>query len=126
MQNQETLFARLGGTQGISRLVDAVVAAHMENPAIKARFTPYAEQPERLAVIKQHTVQFFSAGSGGPPEYQGKSMPDAHRGMNISAEEYLSAVVDIMGVLDAHGVDEQSKKDVLAIAYGLKGEIMRR
>lgn len=125
MQNEETLFARLGGTQGISRLVDDIVAAHMENPTIKARFTPYTDQPERMELIKQHTVQFFSAGSGGPADYQGKSMPDAHRGMNISEEEYLAAVDDIMAVLEAHAVDEQSKKDVLAIAYSLKGQIMR-
>jgi hemoglobin len=51
-------------------------------------------------------------------------MVQAHRGMNIDATEYMAAIDDIMLVLDRHQVDEQSKKDVLAIAYSLKGEIM--
>ncbi len=36
----------------------------------------------------------------------------------------MAAVDDIMSMLDKHGIDEQSKKDVLAIAYSLKDEIM--
>ncbi len=61
-----TLFERLGGTKGISMIVDDAVEAHMNNPAVNARFLPLKEQPERLAIIKQHTIEFFSAGSGGP------------------------------------------------------------
>ena len=48
----------------------------------------YVEQPERMAVIKQHTVDFFSAGSGGPAVYTGRDMVETHTGMNISREEY--------------------------------------
>jgi len=58
---QPTLFKRLGGTEGIKRIVDEVVETHMNNPGFSARFLPYKNQPERLAVIKQHTVDFFSA-----------------------------------------------------------------
>ena len=50
-------------------------------------------------------------------------MPDAHRGMNLSAAEYVAAIDDILTVLGTHGIDEQSQKDVLAIAYSLKGQI---
>ena len=62
----KTLFERLGGTEGITSLVDEVVEAHMNNPAISARFLPYTEQPEKLATIKKHTIDFFVMGSGGP------------------------------------------------------------
>lgn len=62
---QTSLFERLGGTEGITAIVDEAVAVHMTNPTIQAVFLPYAEEPERLAVIKKHTVDFFSAGTGG-------------------------------------------------------------
>lgn len=52
-------------------------------------------------------------------------MPDAHRGMNISEQEYLAVVDDILATLDKHKIDDQSRKDVLAIAYSLKDEIIR-
>jgi hemoglobin len=120
----QSLYQRLGGSPGIARLVDDVVTAHAENPVIGARFRPYLEQPERLAVIKQNTCAFFEMGSGGPAQYKGRSMRDAHKGMNVSATEYMAAIDDIMDVLRRHGADEETQKDVLAIAYSLKTEIV--
>ncbi len=120
----ETLFRRLGGQDGIHALVDDIVAAHMENPLIQQRFLPYREDPEHLAKLKEHLRKFLAMGSGGPEEYEGRSMPEAHRGMNISEAEYMAAVDDIMDVLEDHGVDEQSQKDVLMISYSLRSEIM--
>jgi hemoglobin len=96
----------------------------MNNPVINVRFFPYQDQPERFAKIRQHTIDFFSAGSGGPIQYTGRDMPSTHTGMNISAAEYMAVVDDILGVLDKHKIDEQSNKDVLAILWSLKGMIM--
>jgi hemoglobin len=115
-----SLYERLGGSAGIAKLVDATVAAHMENPVIKARFLPYRSQPH------QHTVRFFAAGSGGPEPYDGRSMPEAHRGMNISEAEYMAATDDILAVLAHNGIDERTRNEVLAIAYSIKDQIMHR
>jgi hemoglobin len=120
------LFDRLGGTPGITTLVDAVVEAHMNNPAISARFLPYKEQPEKLAVIRQHTIDFFCAGSGGPVTYSGRDMITTHKGMNISPTEYMHVVDDILKVLDKYKVDDESKKDVLAILWSLKDMIISK
>ena len=122
----KTLYQRLGGAAGITSLVHDTVEAHMNNPTIKARFLPYREEPERLDAAKRHLCDFFGTGSGGPEQYSGRSMPEAHRGMNISAEEYLAAMDDIMATLEKHGIDDATRKDVLAIAYSLKDEIMHR
>lgn len=119
-----SLYERLGGAAGISTLVDDVVAAHLNNPAIKARFLPYLDDPDTLAAVKRHTCDFFGMGSGGPEQYAGRSMPDAHRGMNISETEYMAAIDDILGALDKNNVDAQSRGEVLAIAYSLKDGIM--
>jgi len=123
--NTPLLFERLGGTPGINALVDDIVALHMENPAIRVRFRPYLETPNTLAMTKQHLCAFLEAGSGGTAQYVGRSMPDAHRGMNISEAEYMAAIDDILTALRKHDIDEQSQKDVLAIAYSLKGDIIR-
>lgn len=122
----KTLYERLGGRDGISQIVDDTVEAHMNNPAVNARFLPYKEQPEKLAVIKQHTVEFFSAGSGGPPIYHGKDMETAHKGMNISPAEYMHAIDDIFKALDKNSINEDTKKDVLAILWSLKGMIVSK
>lgn len=119
-----SLFERLGRTEGISAIVDDIVDAHLQNPTINARFLPYLDDPDRVQRIKAHTVAFFEAGSGGPAQYTGRSMPDAHRGMNINEAEYMAAIDDILAVLTRRGIDEGTRNDVLAIAYGLKSGIM--
>lgn len=119
-----SLYERLGGTPGIDSLVNDIVKLHMENPVIRARFRPYLETPDKLAITKKHLCAFLEAGSGGQAQYTGRTMGDTHRGMNINEAEYMAATDDIMSALRQHGIDEQTQKDVLAIAYSLKGEIL--
>ncbi|MAT38843.1 MAG: group 1 truncated hemoglobin [Ectothiorhodospiraceae bacterium] len=123
---QVSLYERLGSANGIKMLVDDVVEAHMQNPNVSARFLPYRDQPELLEKIKQHTCEFFAMGAGGPEVYSGRDMVSTHQGMNISEEEYMHVIDDILMVLGKHGMDDQTQKDVLAILWSLKGEIMHK
>ena len=116
-----TLYQRLGGAEGVARLVDDVVAAHLSNPIVKTRF----ENVKDLDHLKKMACEFFCAGSGGPETYTGKDMLAAHKGMNISEQEYLAVMDDIVGAMNKNGLDEDAKKDVIAILYSLKGEIIR-
>lgn len=116
-----SLYQRLGSADGIARLVDDVIAAHLNNPLVKTRF----ENIKDLDHAKEMARQFFSAGSGGPETYTGKDMLTAHKGMNISEQEYLAVMDDIVDAMKKHGLSEDTKKDVIAILYSLKGEIIR-
>ena len=116
-----TLYQRLGEAQGIARLVDDVMAAHLANPLIKARF----ENIKDMERTKRMAREFFGAGSGGPAPYTGKDMLAAHKGMNISEQEYTAATDDILGAMDKHKFDEETKNDVAAILGSLKGNIIR-
>jgi hemoglobin len=116
-----SLYDRLGGAAGISALVDDVMAAHLANPLVQTRFQSIKD----IEHAKQMAREFFGAGSGGPAPYTGRDMRTTHRGMNISEQEYLAVMDDIMGALAKHAIDEASRKDVLAILYSLKGEIIR-
>jgi hemoglobin len=117
----ESLYERLGGADGIRQMVEDVIAAHLENPVVRPRF----QAIEDLEHAKKMARDFFGAGSGGPEAYTGKDMRSAHLGMNISEQEFLAVIDDIMGVADKSGLDDVSKKDVLAILYSLKNEIVR-
>lgn len=119
-----TLYERLGGASGIRRIVDGAVAAHMENPLIGHRFQPYADRPERVEEIKQHTCDFFAAGSGGPDDYKGRTMADAHRGMEIDGPEYDAAADDILGTMKALDYDAETRAEVGKILQSLKPEII--
>jgi len=119
-----TLYERLGAADGIAALLNDIVDAHLNNPVIQARFQPLAEDPQSFEQAKRHLRAFLGAGTGGPEQYEGRNMIETHRGMNVSAAEYMAAMDDIMNTLQAHDIDEQSRKDMLFIAYSIKGEIM--
>ena len=116
-----SLYQRLGGADGIARLVDDVIAAHLINPVVRTRF----ENIKDLDHAKEMARQFFCAGSGGPETYTGKDMLTAHKGMNISEQEYLAVMDDIIGAMEKNDHSQDAKKDVIAILYSLKGEIIR-
>ena len=122
--NGASLFQRLGGSAGIKAIVDDIVARHMENPVIQARFRPYLETPDKIDTLKKHVCAFLEAGSGGTAQYTGRTMKTAHRGMNISEAEFIATLDDILAALKKRGVDEQSRNDVLAIGYSLKADIL--
>ena len=123
--NGKSLYERLGTADGISKLVDDIVDAHMTNPGIQTRYLPMKEDPERMERVKKYTRQFLGAGTGGPETYEGLDMPAAHRGMNISEAEFLHVIDDILASLDKNNIDAQSRNEVLAIAYSLKEQIVR-
>ena len=123
-QEQPSLYERLGGTEGITSIVDDAFTEHTKNPVIIARFIPYGDKPERVAEIKEHFVEFLSAGTGGPAEYTGKDMKTTHSGMNISEAEFMALLDDLMIVLDNHQIDVETKKDMLYISWSLKGMIV--
>jgi hemoglobin len=52
-------------------------------------------------------------------------MLTTHKGMNISEQEFLAVVDDIMGAMNKNDVGEDEQKDVLSILYSLKGQVIR-
>jgi hemoglobin len=120
-----SLYERLGASAGIRRIVDGMVDAHLKNPVIQARFRPYLEDPDRVEEIKHHICKFFEARSDGPDAYRGRSMAEAHRGMNIDEAEYMAAIDDILGTMHRLGHGEETRNEVLATLYGVKEAIIR-
>jgi hemoglobin len=117
-----TLYERLGGRDGITRLVTDIVDNHYRNPLIKTRF----EQIKDRAAVERHSVEFLSAGSGGPQAYTGRDMLTTHKGMNISEQELIAAIDDIVAAMDKNQLDPSVQNEVVAILYSLKGDVVRR
>ena len=118
---EQTLYERMGGESVIRSLANDIADNHLANPLIKTRF----EIVEDMDKIKQIVFEFICAGSGGPQTYTGKGMLGAHKGMNISEEEFIAVVDDIFLAMDQNNIGEAEQKDMLAIVYSLKGEIIR-
>lgn len=115
-----TLYQRLGGRPAIETIMNDVVANHLQNPLISSRFAKVD-----IDRVKKHAIDFFCMGSGGPEQYGGRDMRTTHTGMNISEQEFVAALDDILAALDKHRVGPLERQEVLAILYSMKGEIVR-
>lgn len=93
------------------------------NPLIAHPFQSHADRPARVEEIKRHTCDFFAARSGGPDDYRGRSMAEAHRGMEIGGAEYAAAVDDIPNTTKTLIYDAETHAEVAAILRSLKPEI---
>ena len=119
--SEATLYERLGGEEKIRAIVTDAVALHHQNPAIKTRFDNAQKSDTELIDL---LTDFVCFGTGGPQEYKGMSMPDAHKGMNISEAEFVAVLDDILESLTRHGTGEREKAELLAIAYSMKDDIV--
>ena len=116
-----SLYDRLGRHEGISRIVNDVVDAHLANPLVAARYRAASDMDR----VRRMAVEFFCAGSGGPEPYTGRDMLATHQGMNISEQEYMAVMDDVLGTLEKHDIDAGTRGEVTAILYSLKGQILR-
>lgn len=115
----ETLYQRLGGAERIAAIIEDAIDRHAVNPALAPRF-----RGKDLPHLKQLGAQFFCAGAGGPQRYEGRDLRAAHAGMNISAEELVATMDDIVAALNAQGVGPGEVSEVVGILYSLKGEVL--
>ena len=115
----KSLYERLGGTEGITKIASDVIDNHLKNPKVAARFSG-----SDIPAVKQKAAEFFITGSGGPSIYVGKEMIDAHRHMNISDAEFMAVVDDAMDALTTSGISDDAKAEVLYIFYSLRPQVV--
>lgn len=118
---EDSLYKRLGSRDGVRALTEKVVANHFDNPLISSRFTH--SSMSRSDMIKSAT-EFFCTGLSGEETYTGKSMPDAHAGMNISAAEFIAVLDDVMNAMKSMNVGDLEQAEVLKIFYEMKPDIV--
>ena len=114
-----TLFERLGREAGIARLAGDLVDAHLKNPKISSRFGS-----SDIAAVKTAAAEFFITGTGGPPVYKGKDMIGTHRGMNISNDEFVAVLDDVLEALEKNGVAQREKEEVLFVFFSMKNDVV--
>lgn len=118
---QATLFERLGGREGVTKLSEQVVANHYANPVVATRFQNAKMTQEQLT---KGATEFFCTGLSGVQTYTGKDMVATHKGMNINAEELVAVLDDVLNAMKTLGHGDLEQAEVLKILYDMKPEIV--
>ena len=133
---EQTLYERLGGVFAIAAVVDhfsdavvqnPIVGAQSKNPALREWHT---QNLGRLPGLKFMRTLWVCNVSGGPFEYTPTvpgstvlGLEEAHRKLRISPDEFDEVAAELGRTLDAVGVPEQEKGEVLAAFAAHKDEV---
>ncbi|MCE3295591.1 MAG: globin [Crocinitomicaceae bacterium] len=119
-----SLYERLGGINAIAAVTDKFLANVASDNTINARFADAVANPYRLQLLRNNLIDQICAGSGGPCQYKGKSMLEAHTGMNITQEEFNALVGDLVAALDFYEVPAAEKNELLGILGPMQTDIV--
>ena len=115
----KSLFERLGSIEGITNIANDVIENHLANKAIATRFAN-----SDVLKLKNAAATFFISGTGGPDVYKGKDLLAAHKGMNISAVEFMAVLDDALAALKKNNIGQREQEEVLFVLYSMRPQIV--
>ena len=111
----KTLWEQLGGTQNVERITNEFVDRAIADPAVNyTRNGRFVLNEAAVSFSKKSAVEFISAATGGPFQYNGRSIIEIHRDMQISNEEFNAICEDFRISLKGNGVSAPLQDVVMA------------
>ena len=115
---EPSLYERLGGIFAIAAVVDRFSDAIIENPKLNANPALKAwnetEAAVRLPGLKFMRTLWIAALAGGPFEYTGLPLRDAHQDLHLTSAEFEEVGAEIVRALDYFQVPEREKQELVA------------
>lgn len=121
----QSLYERLGGVNAIAMVVGRFSDAIVENqklnvnPALKEW-----NQSGELEGLKFMRTLWLCQAAGGPFNYTGKELGEAHQNLHINSEEFDEVGAEIGKALDFFKVPDREKQEVLAAIVSKKTEVV--
>jgi hemoglobin len=136
MEDEKSLYDRLGGIFAIAAVVDHFSDALITNPVVGQQSANPAlrqwhnDQLGRLPGLKWMRTLWVAQVSGGPYTYQGTEpgatslgLENAHHEFAITSAEFDEVAAELARTLDHFGVPALEKEQVLGAFAAHKGEV---
>lgn len=124
-EKKMTLYQRLGGKVAIEKVVEDFVNRAASDSRIARFFVPTTQDPKRVAHLRKMLVDQICQGSGGPCQYKGKNMKDAHANMGVQDADFNALVEDLVASLNQFRVPDKEKNELVAVLAPMKKDIVQ-
>jgi hemoglobin len=115
----ESHYDRVGGRPAIREVVERFYALVLDD----AELAPYFTDVD-VARVKRHQVLLLSQVLGGPTEYDGRDLGEAHRGLGITSDHYDKVVGHLVAVLVELGADDELLAAAGGVVASVKADIV--
>ncbi|WP_161317062.1 methyl-accepting chemotaxis protein [Alcanivorax sp. DP30] len=117
--SDDSIYSRVGGEPAIKAVVSEFYDRVLADPAL----APYFHLKQRKG-LEELQVKFFSQALGGPQNYNGRDMVEAHKSLNITAKSFDKVAEHLNETLLAVGVDEDLADQIMQAVAPLKEQIV--
>ncbi|HEY4077397.1 MAG TPA: group 1 truncated hemoglobin [Rhizomicrobium sp.] len=117
----DTLYADMGGKEGMDRLVDASVDNYLADPRIKDIF-----EESNIDRIRAELKDQFCMVAGGPCAYTGHDMTAAHKGLHLTNANFNALVEDLQDAMDRQGIAFAVQNRFLARLAPMQHQVVSR
>jgi hemoglobin len=115
----DALYRALGGTDGITKVVDAALAEIHGDLRINIFF-----EKTDMADLRRLLIEQICAATGGPCEYTGRSMEEAHSGLNLTDADFDAFVDDLVRAMDSVKVPGDLQKQLLDLLGPMRPQVV--
>jgi hemoglobin len=118
-QQEKSLYERLGGYDKIHALTKEIVRLHAENEDFRLMMT-YVDHDH----LAKQVADFASAGTGGDATYVGRDMVEAHKHMQMTQADFLSAGGDVIQAMKNKGYGQNEIDEFVCILVSMKDMVI--
>ena len=115
----DALYRALGGQDGIAKVVDAALAEIHGDLRINLFF-----EKTDMADLRRLLIEQICEASGGPCKYSGRSMEEAHSGLNLTDADFDAFVQDLVSAMDSQKVPKDLQKQLLDVFGPMKPQVV--
>ncbi len=119
-----SLYDRLGG----QKAVDAAVEVFYRRVLADGRLARFFDSVDMEGQIAKQRA-FLTMAFGGPNNYNGKDMREAHKrlvGMGLNDSHVDAVIENLSGTLRQLGVGEKEVQEVAALANSVRDDVLSR
>ncbi len=122
MNDQKSLYERLGGYDGITAFANDLLP-RLQADSQLGRFWQNRGS-DGIAREKQLLIDYLCTSAGGPMYYTGRDMKTSHVGMKISESDWSRFLEHAGATMKALKVGKQECDEIVAFVLSLKGDIV--
>lgn len=115
----ETLYEKYGGTTAISKIVHEFYQRISETPELDKYFSSVD-----LGNLIDHQIRFLSHALGGPDQYEGRSLKEAHISYHITGNDFSMVAGILKETLSDMGVAPADVETIMATVGSVRSDIV--
>jgi hemoglobin len=115
-----SLYARLGGTPGVTAFVNQTIERVAADPRMNQSFDKV-----NLQHVKDMLLAQICSLTGGGCVYTGDTMREVHAGHHISNAEFYGLVEELRSAMRAQGVPLAARNELLEILAPMKRDVVK-